>query len=163
MAITISKNKFNRGAGLIEILVVIFLVVVGLVALLDLAALALKVSAINKQTVQANNLALEAIEAMRVFRDGTDWDVDGLGVLNIDVVYSIQKTAGNPPEWQFVTGKEEIDNFTRQVVFGRVFRDVLTDDIADAGAEDAKTRKATVMVSWADREIQLITYLTDWK
>ena len=144
-------------------MVVVFLVVVGLVALLDLATLALRISAVNKQTAQANSLALEAIEATRVFRDGTDWDVDGLGVLDIDAVYGIQKTADNPPEWQFVSGEEEIDNFTRQIVFSRVFRDALTDDIADVGAEDTKTRKATVTVSWADKEIQLITYLTDWK
>lgn len=163
MAMTNHKNKFQKGFGLIEILVVIFLVVVGMASLLGFTTLSLKISSLNKQTAQANSLAMETIEAVRNFRDGTDWSVDGLGFLNIDTNYHLQQTLDIPSKWQFVTGEESINGFTRKVVLGQVLRDPASDNIATSGDVDPKTKKVTVTVSWADKNVELITYLTNWK
>ena len=148
---------------MIEILIVIFLIVVGILSVSSLAATILKISNLNGQTTQANNLAIEAIEAVRTIRDGTDWFVDGLGIVNIGAIYRVQKTTDAPPQWQFALGQETIGGFTRQVILSRVFRDQSTGNIAESGIEDQKTRKITVTVSWADKSVLLATYLSDWK
>jgi len=157
------SDKCNRAFGMIEILVVVFLVVVGILSVLNFTVSVLKITNLNKQVTQANNLAVEIAEATRTFRDGTDWFVDGLGVLNIDTAYRIQKTTDDPPQWQFVSGQETIDGFTRQIVLGRVFRDPVTGNIAETGIEDQKTKKATITVSWDDKSVVLITYLSNWQ
>ena len=156
-------NKSDRGVSVIEILIVIFLVIIGLTSLLGFTTFSLNISNLTKQTIQANNLAQEAMEAVRNFRDGTDWSVDGLGVLVVDTAYYFQETNDNPPKVQLVTGEDEIGGFTREIVFSRVFRNPVNDNIADSGDEDLKTRKVTITVSWKDKEVKLATYLTDWQ
>src|SRR3989344_1926701 len=151
-------NQNKKGFGIIEMLVVIFLVVVGLNSLLGFSSFSLNISNLTKQTTQANKLALEAV---RNFRDGTTWNVNGLGTLTNGTIYHIQKTTDVPPKWQLVTGEETIDNFKRKIVFGEVFRNSSTDDIADSGDQDTNTKKVTVTITWQNESVELVTYLTN--
>ena len=157
---TLNGNK--KGASIIEILIVIAICTIALVSLLGVAAFSLRISTLIRETNQANNLAQEVIEAVRNFRDGTTWDVNGLGTLTTAVAYYPQKSTDTPPKWQLVQGEEETFGFKRKVVFEKVFRDA-NDNISSSGTEDPNARKATITVSWKDKKVEIITYLTNWK
>jgi len=157
-----SKNKKEqKGLSIIEILVVIVIITVALTSILSLTTLSLRASLSIKQTTQANSLAQEALEAVRNYRDGTDWETDGLK--NYSGTYHPEKS-GDPSKWILASGEEAIDGFTRKVIFEDVYRDSITDDIKTGGGYlDTDTKKATVTVSWQDKKIQIITYFTNWQ
>lgn len=152
----------KKGVSIIEILIISAIIVVGLVSLLELATFSLKLSIQNRETTQAKNLAEGTLEAVRNFRDGTTWDANGLGILSLDTIYHLGKTDDSPPKWAFVLGEETVNGFKRKVVLNRVFRDA-DDNIAVSGAEDPNTKKITVTVSWKDKELEIINYLTNWR
>lgn len=156
----------NKGISMIEMLVVVAIVAVTLTTLLGVATFSLKASGSLRGTTQANFLAQEVIEAVRNFRDGTDWATAGLGSLTIGSTYHPEKTTAIPKKWTMVSGEETIGIFKRKVVFERVWRD-LNDNIADSGTQDLNTRKVTATVSWKykgeDKNVELVTYLTNWK
>jgi len=162
-----SQNQFGnkKGISIIEILVVIAIIITALSSLLGLASFSLGVSTLIKQTNQANNLSQEVMEAVRNFRDGTSWDIDGLGKLATSTDYYPQAT-GSPSKWQLVQGTENIDGFTRKVVFEDVMRDS-NSNIVEAGTYDPNTKKVIVTVSWKERgrehKLEIFTYLTNWK
>jgi len=159
-----NKQDLIKGASVIEIVIVISVLVVVLTSIFLLLNFSLRTSDLQRNTVGATAIAQETIEAARNFRDQTDWNVDGLGVLTIGSDY-YPETAGNPLIWTMIAGQENIDIFTRSVVFSRVYRDG-NDSIADAGIEDSDSRKLTITVSWQEngqsREVKIITYLTNW-
>jgi type II secretory pathway pseudopilin PulG len=135
----------DKGISIIEILVAIFIIVVALTSLLGLITFSFKTSTLTKEINQANSLAQETIEAVRNFRDGTIWNVDGLGVLLVDINY-YPKKSGMPPKWQMILGTETIGGFTRKVVFNSVLRDVNDNIVESGGVVDADTKKATVLI-----------------
>jgi len=158
-----SSTKTRAGISIIEIIVVIAVMSIALASLLVSASLALKLSVINKETTQANELAQETIEAVRSFRNGTTWAIDGIGTLATDPdCYHPEIIVGSPSNWSLVSGEETIGIFKREIVFSRVFRDT-NDNISETGSEDSGTRKVTVIVSWEDRKTEIVTYLTNWK
>jgi len=161
MLIQWKDNK--KGISIIEVLVVIAIVIIALVSLLGLITFSLRISTLMKETTQANNLARETIEAVRNFRDGTDWTTDGLGALTVGDSYYPQKSGDNPPKWQIVAGQEIINGFTRKVVFGHAYRDADDNIIEAGGVVDPNTKKVIVIISWKDKEIEIITYLTNWQ
>ena len=156
----------NKGISVIEILVVVTIISIAFSSLLGLASFSLGVSTLIKQTNQANNLSQEVMEAVRNFRDGTSWDIDGLGKLATSTDYYPQAT-GSPSKWQLVQGTENIDGFTRKVVFEDVMRDSNSNIVESGGTNDPNTKKVTVTVSWEERgrdhKLEIFTYLTNWK
>jgi len=162
-----SQNQFGnkKGISIIEILVVIAIIITTLSSLLGLASFSLGVSTLIKQTNQGNLLSQAVMEAVRNFRDGTSWDVDGLGKLATSTDYYPQATS-SPSKWQLVQGIENIDGFTRKVVFEDVMRDS-NSNIVEAGTYDPNTKKVIVTVSWKERgrdhKLEIFTYLTNWK
>lgn len=155
----------NKGFSVIEIIVAVFVVVVTLVSFLGIMALSLKSSGLVTKVNEANFLTQEIIEAIRGFRDSTDWDSNGLGTLVIGADYFLNLTETNPPSWAIVLGEESVNNFTRKVIFEKVSRDSFTKDIEDfydPGNDDPNTRKATITVSWSNKETKIITYFTNW-
>lgn len=160
--LTLSKCNNDRGISLIEILVVIFIISIALVNLLGVAAFSLRFSSLVKETVQANTLAQEAMETTRNFRDGKTWSINGLGTLSVDTAYHPTKIGTSVLSWDLALGEENIDSFKRKIVFSKVFRDT-NDNISQSGIEDSGTRKVTVTVSWNERKVELVSYLTNWK
>lgn len=158
--------KQEKGILIVELLVVIAIISIALVTLLGTAAFSLKISVLTKQNNQAKKLAEEALEAVRSFRDGTEWDINGLGMLTLDVSYYPQKTSDNPPKWNLVQGEETTGIFKRKVVFKRVLRDA-NDNISSSGVEDLNTKEVTATVSWVTswgtRKVEISTYLTNWR
>lgn len=157
------KTNAEKGVSVVEILVVIFILSVAFVSILGLLSFSLQVSSLTKAKIQAVNLAQDTVEAVRNFRDGTDWEIDGLGFLNIDTIYHPEKTLDIPPKWTMVLGAETINGFSRYVIFENVNRDANDDIVEGSGTLDPKTRKATITVSWEDESLEIVTYFTDWQ
>lgn len=155
-------NKNKEGISIIEILVVVTIIVIGLAGLLGSATYSLKISTILKETNEANSIAQETIEAVRNFRDGTNWSINGLGILTTDIDYFPQKS-GSPPKWQLVLGAETIGIFNRKVVFSEVFRDTSDNIVKTGGTDDPNTRKVVVTVNWKNKEVKITSYLTNWR
>ena len=158
-------NKTTRaknGTSVIEILVVVAIVVTVLTSLLSLASFSLKILSSLRKTAQANVLGQETIEAVRNFRDTTDWYSNGLGVVTVGIDYYPQE-AVSPSRWLLSNGAEVIDGFSRRVVFADVMRDVNDEIIEDEGINDPDTKKVTVVVSWEGKEIEMVTYFTNWR
>ncbi len=149
-----------------EILVVITIITIALTSILKLVSFSLRASTLIKQTHQANNITQETIEQVRNFRDGTNWNTDGLGALNVSTDYYIQKS-GSPLQWQLSEGTETTEGFTQRVVFENVMRDGNDNIVLAGGINDPDTRRVIAAVSWQERgknhQIELSTYLTNWK
>jgi len=157
----IFKNK--KGVSVIEILIVVVIISVGLIALLNAVTSSLKFSRLMKENDQAKELAQEALEVVRSFRDGTDWDTDGLGML-ASGTYRLEQTIDDPPKWNLVSDLdgESIGIFTRMVILERVSRDS-NDNIVSLGIDDPNSRKITATVSWQGKTVEISTLLTNWK
>lgn len=158
-----SLSGSKKGISIIEILVVIGIIGIAFATILGLASRSLRISTLVKETILADNLAREAVEQVRNFRDGTDWSSNGLGTLTTGVDYYPRKTIDIPPKWTLVLGQETIGNFKRKVIFNEVQRDAYDNIVESGGSNDPNTRKVTAIVSWPDKEVRLITYLTNWK
>lgn len=157
------KNiSIKNGVSIIEILIIIFIISSALITLFNLATFSLKLSILNKENALAKDLAEESLEAVRNFRDGTDWPVNGLGTLNVNTDYYLNKTTDSPPKWNFATGVETMGRFNRKVVLDQVYRDA-NGNIAQAGTADSNAKKITATVYWKDKKVEIITYLTNWK
>lgn len=152
----------KKGISIIEILIVIVIIIIALGSLFALVTFSLRISTSIKENAQANNLAQETIEAVRNFRDGTEWDISGLGTLATSTAYHLEQSGDIPPKWQLILGEEIIGGFTRRVIFNEVYRDA-DDNIVEAGDTDLNTKKVTVIISWKDEEVEIVTYLTNWR
>lgn len=161
--------KYKKGFSIIEILVVIVIIGMALVAILSLTTLSLKASISIKKNTQANNLAQETLEIVRNYRDGTNWNLDdpenkydGLGILTTGVAYHPEKSSDIPPRWTLIQGEEDVNGFTRKVVFENTLRDATDNIVETGGINDPNTKKAIATVSWQEKEIEIITYFTNW-
>lgn len=153
----------QRGVTIVEIIVVIAVIIAAFTAVLGFFAFESKVAERGRMRLKAVSFTQEAIEAVRNFRDNTTWTSDGVGSLTIGASYHPVISDDN---WNIISDSEIINEFTRKVVFGQVYRDG-NDDISGSGTEDSNTRKVTITVSWTDRqgsaEESLITYITNWR
>jgi len=166
----------QKGGLLVEIVVVVGIIVSSLAAILGGATTFLVTSQIVQQTSQATALAQEGLEIVRNYRDGTVWAVDGLGSPAI-VVGTEYHPIISSGEWRFdpfdpAPGLGTIGEFTRKIVFSNVYRDIPSPpgsgdiDTTGGGTLDPDTVKATVTVSWQERQrshkVELEAYFTNW-
>jgi len=156
---------WSKGMSLVELLVVVAVVTVGLVYLLGIFSFSLRISGSEKELVRANLMAQEAIEGVRNFRDGTDWEIAGVGTLATSTSYHLEKS-GSPPKWALVLDEKTTDGFTQKIVFEDVKRDLNSNIVESGGDFDSDTKKITVTVSWIERgkskQIELVAFLTNW-
>jgi|Deesub1362B_J571_1020462.scaffolds.fasta_scaffold04074_4 type II secretory pathway pseudopilin PulG len=154
----------NKGISVVEILVIVAIIGITLISVLGLATFSLEASHLVEQTNRARDLAQEAIEAVRSFRDGTDWESDGLSTLSTEADYYPKKdTSVSPPRWQLIGGVESIGIFKRKINFYQVQRDGNGNIVESGGTVDPDTLKMKVTVSWKEREFIIVTYLTNWR
>jgi len=153
--------KQQKGIGMIEIIVCLAIIAVTFWGFLELVRYNLKIQEQSEAKLEAMNLAIEAIEAVRSIRD-ENWN--NLASLSLETRYypiiSTNKwtlTAANPGP---INGL-----YDRWVIFERVYRDS-SDDISSSGTEDSQTKKVTAVLQWNDRgqikQFNLTTYLTNW-
>lgn len=143
---------------IIEILVVTAILAITLTTLLGLANFSLGVQTLARQTTQANELAQEAMEAVRSIRDNSGW-----GEI-VNGSYGLVSTGGR---WSFSGSNNPISGFTRTIVIGDAFRDSQDNIVESVGVNDPDTKKITVSVFWSEKSgthnIELKTYLTNWR
>jgi len=159
------KNVKENGFTLLEIIIAIAIIIIVFVILLGIAFLVLNISSSIQKETQADSLIKEEFEALRNFRDGTQWATSGLGIVNTG--------SGNPyhlvnslNEWSLVSGTETVGIFTRKIVFDKVSRDPVTYDIEqiyNLSHNDSDTIKVTITISWSNKTIEDVLYLTNWK
>lgn len=137
-----AKNK--KGIGAIEIIIgaaIISLVLLGVGVAFNNS---LKASRIINKRVQANFLAQEGIEALRMMRDNGWQNISGLSDGN-NYYFSWSGSS-----WATSTQNVFIDGtFERKLTVLNAYRDG-NDDIAQSGTLDPNTKKATISVSWRD-------------
>lgn len=163
------KNILPSGYVLLEIVVVISIVSLVLVSLFGAIIYPFKVNIVAQQTLQAHLLAQDTLEAARSFRDNTEWGVDGINTLTTGDSHSyypkIQQLATSTI-LTLTPGTETLNNFTRWLIIENVSRDPITKDIEtvyNVLNNDSYTKKVIAYVNWDDQQIELITYLTNWK
>lgn len=165
----------QKGFGVPELIIAIFIVAVTTVSFYEIAVLSLKISKENKNEMKAAYLAEEGIEAVRNIRDQVAW-IDaadgktGIGELDLDIddtYYPIISVNS----WELITINPGLINnrFSRKVVFEKLSRDPNSGDIEDVYNSinnDENSRKITIIVSWQengkDKEVTLISYLTNF-
>lgn len=156
------KNKQQNGIGMIEVIVSLAIITTTFWGFLELAKFSIKTQEQSQAKIEASNIASETIEAIRAVRD-ENWD--NLANLSLETKYypiiSENKWVLTPTDPGPINGI-----YDRWFIAKRVYRDT-NDDISSSGAEDPLTRKITATVEWVNRgkteQINLITYLTDWK
>ena len=131
--------------------------------------MSLNISSSIRNTTQADSLIKEEIEAVRSFRDGTNWYVNGLGTVNkgsSNPYYVFLDASLNPNKWNLISGTETTGIFTRNIVFDNVSRDPVTNNIENNYNQlnnDPNTVKITVTVAWLNKTSKVIAYFTNWQ
>ena len=158
--------KISKGASLIELLIAIAIITTALVSLLAIFGFSLNIAVEKKHLYQANFLAKEGIEGIRNFRDGTEWNENGLGTLDTLSIYNLDKQ-GSPEKWVLFPGEKTINGFTQKIVFEDVYRDSNDNITSQGGALDPDTKKVKVNIAWTEKEevkqIELWSIFTNWR
>jgi type II secretory pathway pseudopilin PulG len=137
--------KKTKGAGLMEVIIGVSLILITLVGLVTTYNLFLEAALRNTEVLQANFLIEEGIEATRALRDA-DWD-SNIATLNQGTDYDVEESGGS---WQISTNPSLIDGkFYRAVTVEDVYRDA-NDDIAPSGTLDSNIKLFIVTVSWLE-------------
>lgn len=158
------KNK--SGFTIIEALVSIAVIVAVFTAVLGFSVLKNRIDYRNQTKIKAIFLAEEALEAVHNFRDNTEWLTNGVDILIPDIAYYPVK---NSFSWDIVAGAENINGFTRTIIFSRVSRDINKniEPNYNPANDDSNTKKLLVTISWNDRyglaSESLTTYITNWR
>ena len=168
------SQKYSKGISIIELLVAIVIIGVAVSALISFATFSLRTASLLKQTTQASFFAQEAMEALKNYRDNTGWNdddplnnYDGLGVVPTGASLRFELSGDTPARWQLLSGTETLGIFTRDIVLEPVERDKQDNIVVSGGTLDLGTKKVTVTVFWEERggtrELEVITYLTNWR
>ncbi len=158
----------QKGFIFLEILIAVSLVSIVFIFLITMGVQSLNISSTIQKTAQINSLMKGEMEAVRGFRDGSTWAINGLGTVligNTNPYYMVLNNSANPARWALQSGIETVGAFTKRVVFDKVSRDTSTQNIEstyNAVRDDPKTRKITVSVVSGFTTYQLISYLTNW-
>jgi len=158
----------QKGFTIVEIIVAIAIIVSALGAILGFFSFEAKVAERERMRLKAISLAEEAMEATRNFRNNTTWSSTGIGNLSVGIDYH---PASSSAGWDIISGIENINEFSRKIVFNKVSRDANSNIEStydpNPSNDDPNTRKVIVTISWADREGQMSetikTYITNWR
>ena len=159
----------NSGFIFLEVIVAIALVGITFLSLLQVGVQILTIASSIRSTNQADGLIKESMEAVRVYRDGKDWQT-GLASLNTGSSnpyhLEIDDADANNLIWKWVAGEETIGKFIRKIIIDKVSRDPVTFAIEssyNSSHDNADTRKITAIVQVGAKTHQAVTYVTNWK
>ena len=155
-----SKHKSTNGFSLVELLIAISFISVIVVLLFTITSFNSKLSELNEQRTQALLYATEGIEAAKLIV----WE----NLVSGDFYPAVQGDT-----WTLVAGSEVINNFTRTITIGDVYRSDSTNGnvhgaIVESGYLDPDTKKITVSLDWTPKlgtakQEQLETYFHRWQ
>ena len=113
----------------------------------------------SEERVLATAYVEEGIEAMHSLKK-RDFalleNTDGSGLVR-----------GGDGLWELTGSEDVMGEYTRRVVIESVARNTEGDIVDHGGADDPKTKKVIVTVSWGDADgrpqsVELVGYFTDW-
>ncbi len=163
------KREKNKGFILLDILIAVVIINVAFIALLETGVMLLNLSSSISNITQADFLIKEEIEATRSFRDGTNWSVNGLGMVNRgsnNPYHVFLDASSTPNKWNLISGAETSGIFTKSIVFDNVSRDPSTNNIESNYNQlhnDPNTVKITATLTWLNKTSQVVAYLTNWQ
>lgn len=154
------KTGFQKGAGLLEIVIAVSVITVSFFAVIQVSVMALKGVAARNDRARALVYAQEGMEAARNVRDG-GWTAN-IAPLAFGSTYYATVSGGKWILTQTDPGLLE-STFTRTVVVDNVSRDVNDNITASSGTNDPDTKKITVTVMWGapQKNLQLVAYMTN--
>lgn len=143
-----NRMFLKKGIGVVEVLVGSAILTMVLFAFTSSLSIYSAASADATKRTQALTLAQEGLEIARGIRDGS-WS--GIGDLDTDSVYGFELDEGIG-RWSFVEGAETVDDFTRTVTLGDVYRNA-NDEITDESPStyDDGSRFVKVEITWESR------------
>lgn len=69
-------KKYKKGQGLLEVMIAVYIIIIGLLSIINLVVFNIQVERFNNNMLIASNLAREGIEAIRNYRD-SNWLFEG--------------------------------------------------------------------------------------
>lgn len=154
------KKNYNRGFGLVEVVVGVSIIASSIFFVMFVAQISQRVMGDGVSKLKAAFLAEEGIEAVKIMRDD-GWQ-SNITPLQSGASYHL---AFNGSGWEATSSPIYIDEiFERTFVAEDVRRDI-NDDISSSGANDPNTKKITATVSWLGRKgtttESVSTYITN--
>ncbi len=153
-------KNFEKGLGMVEIMVVVAVIIVAFTAILQLFNLQVQTERAKREELQAYALLAEGMEATRAVRDDA-WI--NLSALTLGADYYPVILGG---AW-ILSGIDPgpIDGFTRWVELASVRRDGSDNIVPAGGVVDPGTLLITGYIEWqsgsATKTRSVATYLTD--
>lgn len=155
-----NMTRLDKGMGLVEIVIAVFIISASFFAVVQLNVLALKAVADRNDKAYALTLAQEGMEGVRNLRDGS-W-TNHIAPLTFGATYYLITSSG---QWALTTSNPGLINgkYTRTVAVASVARDANDDITSSGGTDDPKTKLVTVTVSWGapSKSVKLSGYMSD--
>src|SRR3989344_2551092 len=138
------RVSFQKGVGLVEVLVAAAIIVLIVLSLFSAFTLFLRIGLDVPSMVGATLLAEEGVEAVKYMRDG-GWN-QNIAPLILGTPYYLATTSIS---WTVTaTPRLDLGKFTRTVRFYAVNRDSSGTIVSSGGTLDSGTRKVVVDVWW---------------
>lgn len=154
--------KRQGGAGVIELVIAVFILGIFIFAFVGALNASLQVARSASAQTQARFLLEEGIEAARNIRDW-DWDTIDLAATSTD--YYLSFSSGR---WSMATATTPLIDgmFERVLVFEDVFRDAASRDIVSSGGVwDRNIKKVTASASWqgkaSEQSVSMSAYVAN--
>jgi Tfp pilus assembly protein PilV len=160
-----SKINLQKGSGLVEILVAIFVFTIIVGSLITASNQYLSGAEENLKSVKGAYLGQEGIEAVKIIRD-TNWsNISSLTAGTSYYLYFDTSSSTNNT-WKATTTASFVDSvFVRTFKLTTVNRDANGRIVTSGGTLDTNTEKVTVSVSWPSKSTTttkfLSTYITN--
>lgn len=156
----------QKGFGLIEVVIASAIISASLFALAGAAQIAFRVVSESVRKAQAEFLAEESIEVVRILRD-TSWS-SNIDPLTRNTTYYPLFTAGTATWLLTTTNPGSIDGvFDQTIIFEDVYRDDTSEDIVASTTPDAMidtgTKEVISRTTWegGGKRVEMHTYITD--
>ena len=173
------QKNYQSGFSLMEIIVVIFIIVLGLIGVLSLVVQNIQVKDFNQNTLVASQLAQEGLELTRNIRDGnwlaSNWFGTGLVIegdsdtitiyFDSDNIIIIDNDEVNINEDEAILKKDNKGFYTHSVGDDTIFRRVV--ELKNDNTENLAMIKVSSIVQWSNRgkthQYQADTIFYDWR
>lgn len=158
----IDSHTNNRGVSLLEAVIATAIISVSVFGIVSVFQYLSSHAIENTRDLQAQYLAQEGIEALRLMRDDS-WS-SRIAPLSDTTTYSLEYASSSDIWKSTTTPQTTEDGFTRTFTVDEVQRDSNDDIVESGGSNDPDTRKFNVVVEWGSatstrREVNI--YLTN--
>lgn len=156
------KNNIKQfGFSLVEVLVALMILIMVVAAIASLSVGVIRTSQISKQEIQAYGYAQEQLELAKQIRNTNLIDQDKSTTWKTGLNSGVYYLKNDGLDWELRAGKDNVQSTVNKTRYKRWLE---IDRTEKAFNEDII--KLTSVVTWKEktrnREIRLVTYLTDW-